>query len=57
MDERSDSLIYKIREDALGDPEQLFTEPQEEAVGYALSEIRHQLRTEFKAAHGRIEHN
>ncbi len=35
--------------------ERILTEAQEDVLAYALSEIRHQLRTEFKAAHGRIE--
>ncbi len=58
MDEKS-SLIYKINEHALLDSaqpqERILSEAQEDVIAYALSEVRHQLRTEFKAAHGRID--
>jgi hypothetical protein len=58
MDEKS-CLIYKINEHGLMDsaqPQQeILTEAQVDVIGYALSEIRHQLRTEYKAAHGHIE--
>ncbi len=58
MDEKS-GLPYKIREDALVDsaqPQQeILTGAQVDVIGYALSEIRHQLRTEYKARHSRIE--
>ncbi len=58
MNEKS-GLIYKIHEHAFVDsapPQQeIFTEAQVDVIGYALSEIRHQLRTEYKAVHSRIE--